>query len=284
MSLSHTEAWLRMLEEVGEQGLPTSPRSMATKELTFTQHTVRDPLTFPLHVKGREFRDVIGVLEGLSLVGEFSVPELFTTRVKKFGSFMDGGIMWGAYGARTHGALGDAAELIERDRATRQAVVSFYDSKRDLNRVKRDVPCTISAQFLLRARRDGPSVDDFDEYLDLGISMRSNDLWIGTPYDLTQFSILQASLAQALQVRVGYYYHRVGSLHLYSRDFEKLDGIAWEGGPAMPFPLWNPSVVDEYPTALDKTMAIQRRARMLALGELDPVTPFEHWAQRLLDE
>ena len=267
MSFSHTEAWLAMLAEVSLQGRRSSPRGMGTVESNFTQHFVYDPLSFPLKVKGREFRDVIGVLEGLSLVGETSVPELFTDRVKKFADFMDGHIMWGAYGARTHGQFQDIVELLTRDPDSRQAVITFFDGKRDLNRAKRDIPCTISGQFFLR--------DGGEDYrsLDLGISMRSNDLWLGTPYDLVQFSILQAAMAQALGARVGYYYHRAGSLHLYDRDAPKLTGLDWEGGPSMPFPLF-----------ACEPGEVQSRARRLLLGQADPDTTFERWADGLLRE
>jgi Thymidylate synthase len=269
MSFSHTEAWLRMLAEVQQVPEYVYPRQLASLQMTFTQHSVIDPLSFPLKVDGRSFRDVIGVLEGLSLVGEFSVPELFTDRVKKFEDFMDGGIMWGAYGSRTHGQLNDLVELIDGDLDTRQAVLTFFDAKRDLNRKKLDIPCTISAQFFVRAG------DDDRSYLDLGISMRSNDLWLGTPYDLVQFSILQASVAQALGVEMGRYVHRAGSLHLYQRDEAKAREVRWEGGPSMPFPLW------DIPPAEDSRIRmalIQSRARRIALGQLEPGTKFEAWA------
>lgn len=263
---SHSEVWLRALDEVVTKGRRVSPRGMETFELPWMQLETYDPLTFPLSVRGRDFRDVIGVLEGLSLVGEFNVPELFTDRVAKFGQFMDGGVLWGAYGQRAHGTFQDVVDLLTRDPDSRQAVITFYDHERDLNRDKRDIPCTISAQFLLR---DGPADS---KVLELGISMRSNDLWLGTPYDFTQFSILQASVAQALGARVGRYVHRVGSLHLYLRDHEKSAGLSFRGEPPMAFPLWHMNGVG----------SIQSRARMLALGQLVPATAFETWADGLL--
>jgi thymidylate synthase len=165
-------------------------------------------------------------------------------------------------------------ELLKRDPDSRQAVVTLFDSRRDLNTVKADLPCKISAQFLLRERRDGPDLEDREWYLDLGMSMRSNDLWLGTPYDLTQFSILQASVAQALGARVGRYVHRVGSLHLYERDMAKAGEVSFAGGPPMPFPLWDAHSVS----------GIQSRARMIALGQVTPGTEFEKWAHGLLHE
>ena len=274
MSFSHTEAWLGALQDTILSGARSEPRGMATRELTWQELRVRDPLSFPLAVHGREFRDVIGVLEAVSLVGEFSVPELFTDRVKKFGDFMDHGVFWGSYGARAHGAFGNIVELLNRDPDSRQAVLTLYDSRRDLNTAKKDIPCTIALQFLDRPHRDGPEAEDSHRYLDMGVTMRSNDLWLGTPYDLTQFSILQASLAQAIGSRVGQYVHRVGSLHIYERDIAKTAGLTFRGGPSMPFPLWGGGSF----SAAD----IQSRARKLALEAVDPETEFERWAYGLL--
>lgn len=261
---SHVEVWTRALTQALGSDSVTSPRGMPTLELPWMQLETYDPLTIPLVPRGREMRDVIGVLEGLSLVGEFNVPELFTDRVSKFAQFMDDGVLWGAYGQRAHGSMGDVVDLLKRDPDSRQAVVTFYDSKRDLNRAKGDIPCTISAQFLLRNGR-----------LDLGISMRSNDLWLGTPYDFVQFTILQASVAQALGVSMGRYVHRVGSLHLYSRNIDAAKGVGFKSAVPMPFPFWGsgPSVGH-----------IQSRARMLSLGQLKPATEFEEWCRGLLTE
>lgn len=269
---SHTEAWLGELAMVRELGARSEPRGMPTRELLWSQFEVRNPMTFPMAVSGREMRDVIGVLEALSLVGEFSVPELFTDRVKKFGQFMDHGVFWGSYGARAHGSFGNVVELLTRDSDSRQAVVTLFDSRRDLNTVKADIPCTISGHFIMRNRRDGPDSEDVHPYVDLSVTMRSNDMWLGTPYDLVQFSIWQASVAQALGARIGHYVHRVGSLHIYERDLEKTSALGFSGATPMPFPLWASSSVG----------GIQSRARLLALGQLNPVTEFERWADGLL--
>jgi thymidylate synthase len=266
VSYSHAEAWIKMLEQVIAEGEETQPRGMLTQELRWSQHRVLDSLTFPLRVNGREFRDVIGVIEGLSLAGEFSVPEVMLQHVKGFEQFEDNGIMWGAYGQRAFGSVGNVVDLLRKDPDSRQAVVTLFDSKQDLAREKKDIPCTISLQFLLR-----------DGRLELGVSMRSNDLWLGTPYDMVQFSILQASVAQALGVIPGDYVHRAGSLHLYERDVQKAMDVSFKGEPAMPFPLW--SAIDG-----DEWKHIGRRARRLVLGwyDFEPATPFEEWAWKLV--
>lgn len=264
---SMSEAWVTKLHEVRAYGEFSAPRGMPTRELRWDQFVIEDPLTFPMEVLGREFKDVIAILEATSLVGQFSVPEQFTKRVKKFGDFMDHGVFHGAYGTRVHGRLGDLVTLLERDPDTRQAVLTIYDSRSDLGALKRDVPCTLSLHFMRKGRQ-----------LEMRVTMRSNDIWLGTPYDLQQFAILQASIAQALGLEPGVYVHAVGSLHLYDRNIESANAVMSFRSPAaqMGYPLW---------ACEDYIGAISARARNLVLdSSFEPVTEFEQWATRLLRE
>jgi len=258
---SFSEAWLDELAKARQVGELAMPRGLTTFERRWVQFTVEDPMTFPLQVEGRKFADVIGVLEGTSLVGQFSVPELFTDHVKKFAEYYDGGTFHGSYGARSHGLLCDIVNTLTADGDSRQAVLTIFDATRDLARVKRDIPCTIACQFLLR-----------NKLLEQRVTMRSNDLWLGTPYDFVQFAVLQASLAQAIGVGVGKYVHAVGSLHLYEHDFNRAREVeTYSNVKRMPFPLWD-----------CRPDQVFNRARDVALGRAVPGTEFERWATSLL--
>lgn len=61
--------------------------------------------------------------------------------------------------------------------------------------------------------------------------MRSNDLWLGTTYDVMQFVMLQASIASVLKAGVGKYVHTAGSLHLYERDWDKARAVTPSNEP-----------------------------------------------------
>ncbi len=260
-----SEAWVDELYRVQEDGELTAPRGQTTCEIRWSQIEVVDSMSFPVKAVGRDFRNVIGVLEALSLVGQVNVPETFTARVAKFGEFLDDGIFHGAYGPRAHGALGDVVQLLERDPDSRQAVITVFDSSRDLNRVKKDIPCTIALHLMRRGDK-----------LELNVTMRSNDIWLGTPYDFTQFAVLQASVAQALGLTPGKYFHSAGSLHLYERNFESADAIhLGELNPmSMDFPLW---------ADVDSIGGISKRARDLLFNPyFVPKTMFESWAFELL--
>lgn len=94
--------------------------------------------------------------------------------------------------------------LICKDPNTRQAVIHIKDAS---NTPTKDTPCTVYLQFFLR-----------DNKLNLSVHMRSNDIWMGVPYDMFSFCFLQMKMAMELGVEVGSYTHYAGSLHMYQRD------------------------------------------------------------------
>lgn len=96
--------------------------------------------------------------------------------------------------------------LIRKDPNTRQAVIHIKDAS---NTPTKDTPCTVYLQFFLR-----------DNKLNLSVHMRSNDIWMGVPYDMFSFCFLQVKMAMELGVEVGSYTHYAGSLHMYQRDYD----------------------------------------------------------------
>lgn len=94
--------------------------------------------------------------------------------------------------------------LLEKDPNSRQAVIHIKTAG---NTPSKDVNCTVSLQFLLR-----------DGKLNLTTYMRSNDIWMGFPYDVFTFTALQCKMAMELDVKIGEYTHIAGSLHLYERN------------------------------------------------------------------
>lgn len=96
-------------------------------------------------------------------------------------------------------------DMLMKDPNTRQAVIHIKDAS---NCPTKDVPCTVYLQFLLRNKR-----------LNLSVHMRSNDIWMGVPYDMFSFCALQMLMAMEIDVKVGEYTHYAGSLHMYERDY-----------------------------------------------------------------
>lgn len=96
--------------------------------------------------------------------------------------------------------------LLREHRETRQALIHI---KAPDNIPSKDVNCTVALQFIIR-----------DDKLYLTVYMRSNDLWLGFPFDVFQFANMQVLMAMELGCGLGTYTHIAGSLHLYERDFK----------------------------------------------------------------
>lgn len=99
--------------------------------------------------------------------------------------------------------------LLKKDPNTRQAVIHIKTPRDTLKFPTKDLNCTVYCQFFLRNGK-----------LYMSTYMRSNDLWMGVPYDCFFFMNLQVLMAMRLGVEIGSYTHHAGSLHLYERDYQ----------------------------------------------------------------
>jgi len=128
--------------------------------------------------------------------------------------FTDNGVLHGAYGPRLRAWCGvdQLAEVRKRlrdDPSSRRACVVLYDPARDFRDAK-DIPCTVTTHFLVR-----------DGKLNATTFMRSQDLWLGFPYDVFSFTLLQEVIARSLDLEPGVYTHITSSLHLYESDLQR---------------------------------------------------------------
>jgi len=94
-------------------------------------------------------------------------------------------------------------ELI-KNHNSRRAIIHI---KEPSDKESKDVNCTCTLQFFIR-----------DKKLYMTTCMRSNDIWMGFPYDVFQFTNMQVLMSMELGVKLGTYTHIAGSLHLYERD------------------------------------------------------------------
>lgn len=127
----------------------------------------------------------------------------------------------GAYGHRLRENLGidqidRTYEALRHNPDTRQAVLQIWDGRKDLPTSEgapnsEDIPCNICSFLKVR---DGKL-----EWVQL---MRSNDLVLGLPHNVVQFTSLQEIMAGWLGLEVGTYHHFSDSLHVYERTFEDL--------------------------------------------------------------
>jgi thymidylate synthase len=137
---------------------------------------------------------------------------------KMITQFSDDGItFFGAYGPKILGQLGYVTKQLIKDADTRQAVINIW---RESPQPSKDIPCTLSTQFLIREGR-----------LNIIHTMRSSDLWLGYPYDVFSFSMLATWVIIKLRrqghydLKLGDLYFTAGSQHIYERDFTGVDRV-----------------------------------------------------------
>ncbi len=148
----------------------------------------------------------------LSREGSTRMIEAYAPQYSQFRE--EDGEAYGAYGKRLRGRGDDllwgACEILREAPDSRQCVVPFWTAEDQAHAAKldkRDIPCTVSWQFLAR-----------DGQLHMVVNMRSNDVWLGMPYDVYCFTQVQRLVAAHCGLQVGWYQHQAGSLHLYDRN------------------------------------------------------------------
>ena len=126
----------------------------------------------------------------------------------------DGVTLDGAYGPMVSGQLRYVIDTLHEDPSSRQAVISIW---RPNPRKSKDVPCTLTLQFLIR----WPSIHCI-------ASMRSSDAWLGWPYDVFVFSMIANYIAIAynqdlepdIKIDLGMLTLTAGSQHIYEEHFD----------------------------------------------------------------
>jgi thymidylate synthase len=147
------------------------------------------------------------------------------------------GTVQGAYGPRITKQLPDLINLLTRYPNTRRAVITLYQHDLEVAENAKDIPCTLSWQFMI-----------VDDKLCMITSMRSNDAWLGFPYDVFVNTSIQRTIANFMGLDVGWYQHNVGSMHLYAKHFEAANAAIGlqsksEQLPYQPMNLWATDII-----------------------------------------
>lgn len=152
----------------------------------------------------------------LSGVASVNMIQAYAPQYARFAE--EDGEVYGAYGPRVRNALPDVIEELTLRPASRRCVMPMFQlSDLRASGQKKDLPCTVGWQFL---QRHG--------VLHMVTFMRSNDLWLGWPYDVHVNCCVLQLVAAHLGFSVGWYTHLVSSLHLYARDVKRAKECAWE--------------------------------------------------------
>jgi len=199
----------------------SSPRGMKIRELFNYQFQIDDATRCIVTNSKRKINFAYAVMEmlGLLMPGKATVEPMcwFNSKMKNYLNHET--LEWdGSYAQRLtmYDQMRNVYKVLKEDPDSRRAVMSMYNPAHDFHDyISLDICCTLSLIFRI-----------VNGKLNLSVTMRSNDVLLGIPADLWQFSFLQSVMASWLGIPVGNYSHYAASFHAYERDLEKLTDIA----------------------------------------------------------
>lgn len=212
-------AWQNLLSEIMTYGLASAPRGRPIRELLATTAAIdmRRPIV-TVRPRKLSYKFMAGEAWWIAS-GRDDVASIarYNKRMADFSD--DGQTFFGAYGVKAKPQIDYVVEKLYEDQDSRQAVINIW---RECPPSTKDVPCTTTIQWMIRGNR-----------LHCIDTMRSNDIWLGFPYDVFNFSMLSACLLirlreRGLRLQLGTLYMRAGSAHVYKTDWPKVEFVLME--------------------------------------------------------
>ena len=221
-STSTSDTWLGLLKTVSYGNL-TKPRGKITWEVLGCRSVIN--MSQPVVcVEERKLGYHFMTAEAAWIMSGDNRVKTITPFSKEIANFSDDGErFFGAYGPKIIDQIAYVAKTLSLDVDSRQAVISIW---RPNPPITKDVPCTLSLQWIIREGR-----------LNCFANMRSSDVWLGVPYDWFNFSALSMGLLIMLNNRknptckpfeLGNLYFYAASQHLYQEQFEKTKFILYD--------------------------------------------------------
>jgi thymidylate synthase len=210
-----------ILSEILQRGEVVNPRGQTTKELLAVSFCLTNVRARVIENPARRFSMPLALGEFAWHIGASDEVDALAYYAPRWRDFSDDGVhvIGSCYGRKIFGTSEGGAspwnrvlQTLRLDPASRRAVLSLWDER--LAPTGKDLPCTMTIQFLVRQDR-----------LVAVVHMRSNDAIWGIPYDVFLFTMLQEYLATCLGVEVGDYIHLASSMHLYERHLELAERI-----------------------------------------------------------
>lgn len=216
-----TNAFESAFYSVSKYGEEVDSRIGKAKHLTDCTFIVNNPYHNICLTKGRN-------LSLKYILGEIRWYLSGSNRVEDIGKYAkmwydlsdDGETVNSAYGYRIFHKFGFdqfkyCIEKLKKNPYDRQCVIHIKEAS---DTPTKDTPCTCLLQFTYNLGR-----------LNLHTYMRSNDIWLGLPYDMAFFTVLLQIACKETGLRAGNYFHTVGDLHLYERHWDKpIDFCNWD--------------------------------------------------------
>lgn len=225
--------WMVLLKELLLGGQSSSPRGYGTREILNVTLEITNGLDNILVDYVRNVNHKFMIAEWLWVqagLEEVSILASYNSVMKNFSD--DGEILSGAYGPRLLPQIPYIIRSLKKP-DSRQAVATIWTpSPND----SRDIPCTISLQWLVRS-----------EKLHCTVNMRSSDVWLGIPYDFFTFSQITNYISSRVGVPVGSVTMNLASSHLYESNTQEatksmvMDASSYLSSPAIPTDVYFPT-------------------------------------------
>lgn len=218
---SASQLFREAVELILAHGVSVRPRGKPTHEVLGAHLELTHPRSRVVHLPPvRCLNAAFAAAESAWILSGSDDPWIYAYN-DRLREFADDGVLRGAYGPRMRrwGSAGldqlhRAVQTLRDDPDSRRAVIQLYDPAVD-GAGHRDVPCTLGYRFHLR-----------DGFVHMSTTMRSQDVWLGLPYDIYSATVLHELVAGWLGAGLGTYSHHVDSLHLYDSDLPRVaDGL-----------------------------------------------------------
>lgn len=209
---SGNEAWLDSIKEVMTTGLISKPRGLETKEI-LNQVMFFDMRRPICHHSDRKLSYQFMAAEAYWITSGSPLVEDIAPYNKHISQFSDDGYIFnGAYGPAFLSQVNFVVNTLVKDPNSRQAVLTIWHP----NPVDtKDHKCTVALVFNIRAG-----------VIHTTVLMRSNDLILGRPYDMFNFTIMTLRVLTQINHLTGHNYdlgtmsfHAV-SAHIYEDKYE----------------------------------------------------------------
>lgn len=124
------------------------------------------------------------------------------------------------YSERLTGVLGYLIDLLKYDPDTRKAIIPIFNGSGYIDTDYYDgserIPCSMYYDFLIRENERG------EKQLNICYHQRSSDFVTHFGNDVYLAFRLMQYIAEKINVKEGYLFHTIDSLHAYKKDWQKL--------------------------------------------------------------
>ena len=220
---SADDVWMQLAREFQRPGVARiqSSQNGKTKEILHVAISISDPRQRWVTSRQPAINPAFALAEVVWIMNGRRDLAFLEFWNKKYRDFVGPGPeLHGAYGYRIRrrrlDQLKRAYHVLNRNPDTRQVVLQIWDSRIDMPKpngkpANKDVPCNVISMLKIREGK-----------LEWSQVIRSNDLFLGLPHNLVQFTSIQEIIAGWLNIECGTYNQISDSMHIYEDDKEDI--------------------------------------------------------------